>query len=107
MTPDEIRAANRATLERGLDLLSAAEVDAHSELCADDIVFEFPYGDPPGSRVEGKEEVRRYLKGALTVFSMRLWLTDVYPTDDPNMLIAEYASEGKVTTTGKPYANTY
>ena len=97
---------NRELLERGLELLSASDVDAHNELCTDDVLFELPYGDPPG-RIEGKDKVRSYLKGALSVFKMRLWLTSVFPTDDPVVLVAEYASEGSVTTTGKSYANTY
>jgi ketosteroid isomerase-like protein len=102
----EIRKANRALLERALELLSAGDVDAHNELCTDDILFELPYGSPPG-RIEGREPVRAYLKGALAIFSMRLWVTGVFDTDDPNVLVAEYASEGRVTTTGKDYANTY
>ena len=97
---------NREVLERGLELLSAGEVDAHNELCSDDVLFELPYGDKP-ARIEGRERVRAYLKGALSVFKMRLSLTTVFATDDPDVLIAEYASEGEVTTTGKPYANTY
>jgi ketosteroid isomerase-like protein len=34
-------------------------------------------------------------------------LTTVHDCLDPDVLVAEYTSEGEVTTTGKPYANTY
>jgi ketosteroid isomerase-like protein len=81
-------------------------VDAHNLLCTDDVLFELPYASPPG-RIEGRDNVRAYLKGALAIFSMRLAVTEVFFTDDPDVLIAEYASEGKVMTTGKPYTNTY
>ena len=98
--------ANHELLERSLALLTAGDVDGHNELCTDDVLFELPYGDPPG-RIEGREAVRRYLKGALSVFKLRLWLTNVMETGDPDVLVAEYASDGTVTTTGKPYSNTY
>jgi ketosteroid isomerase-like protein len=106
MPADDQRARNRAVLEQGLALLSAGDVDAHNELCSDDVLFELPYGDPPG-RIEGREAVRAYLKGALAIFSMELSLTTVFATDDPDTLIAEYTSTGSVSTTGKSYANTY
>jgi ketosteroid isomerase-like protein len=106
MPADDQRARNRAVLEQGLALLSAGEVDAHNDLCSDDVVFELPYGDPPG-RIEGRGAVRAYLKGALAIFSMQLSLTTVFVTDDPDTLIAEYTSTGSVSTTGKSYANTY
>jgi ketosteroid isomerase-like protein len=106
MTPDDARARNRRTLEHGLTLLSAGDIDNYNELCSDDVLFELPYGDPPG-RIQGRENVRAYLNGALAIFKLRLSLTAVFATDDPDVLIAEYSSTGTVTTTGKPYANTY
>jgi ketosteroid isomerase-like protein len=106
MTGDEVRARNRETLERGLALLSAGDADAHNQLCTDDVLFELPYGDPPG-RIEGRDAVRGYLAGALAIFSMELTLTRVFDTDDPDVLIAEYSSVGSVSTTGNSYANTY
>ena len=36
-----------------------------------------------------------------------LTLTEVFECLDPNLLIAEYASEGRSTITNKPYKNTY
>jgi ketosteroid isomerase-like protein len=106
VTADDARSRNRRTLERGLTLLSAGDIDSHNELCTDDVLFELPYGDPPG-RIEGREDVRAYLKSALAIFKLQLSLTAVFGTDDPDVLIAEYTSTGTVTTTGKPYANSY
>src|SRR5262249_27901441 len=40
MKADEERALNRHTLEHSLALLSAGDVDAHNELCTDDVLFE-------------------------------------------------------------------
>ena len=44
---------------------------------------------------------------ALATFSMHLDITGLVTCLDPDVLIAEYTSEGHVTTTDKPYANSY
>jgi uncharacterized protein len=72
----------------------------------DDLVLELPYADPP-SVLEGREVVRSYLSGAFSVFKFRLDITSVFETVDPDVLVVEYASEGRVETTGKPYVNAY
>jgi ketosteroid isomerase-like protein len=106
MTDDEIRAANRATLERSFGAVSKGDVDAQLEFCTEDLEIRFPYSDPPG-HLQGKETIRPYLKRALTTFEFELHLDRIYDLVDPNVLIAEYTSAGRVTTTGKPYANAY
>jgi ketosteroid isomerase-like protein len=44
---------------------------------------------------------------ALALFQLRLRVTDVYVCPDRDVVIAEYVSDGYVTTTGKPYENRY
>lgn len=106
MTDDDIRNRNRATLMASLAAVGDGDVDRQLEHCTDDLVLEFPYADPPG-RVEGKETVREYLRKALSVFSIRLHLEQIYECVDPDVLLAEYTSDGSVTSTGKDYANRY
>jgi ketosteroid isomerase-like protein len=72
----------------------------------DDLVMELPYADPP-SILQGSDTIREYLSGAFQVFKFRLDITEVHECADPDKLVLEYVSEGTVTTTGKPYANTY
>ena len=57
--------------------------------------------------VTGKEAVRTYLTPALETFSMHLDITHITHGLDPDVLVAEYTSEGHVTTTDKPYTNSY
>jgi ketosteroid isomerase-like protein len=57
--------------------------------------------------VTGKEAVRAYLTPALATFSMHLDITRLIHGLDPDVLVAEYTSEGHVTTTDKPYTNSY
>ncbi len=87
-------------------LASVGNVDAMSEHWTDDVVLELPYADPP-IVLSGRRAVQDYLREALTVFTLTLRVTDVYDCPARGVVVAEYTSEGRVTTTGKPYANQY
>ena len=106
MTDEETRAKNRATIEDSMRAVSDGDVDRQLALCTDDFVLDLPYADPPKT-VAGKETVRAYLKSALGIFQLRLTITEVYDCTDPDRLVLEYKSVGSVTTTGKPYVNSY
>ncbi|NUU24168.1 MAG: SnoaL-like domain-containing protein [Streptomycetaceae bacterium] len=104
MMTDEIRTRNAATLRSAL--AAVGDVAAQMAHYADDTVFEFPYAAPP-ARIEGKQAVTDYLTAAMQTFRIRLTVTHVHETTDPDTLIAEFTSDGKVITTGKTYTNTY
>jgi ketosteroid isomerase-like protein len=107
MTDEEQRRSRHgATFARSLAALSRGDLEGHLIGCSDDFVLELPYADPPVT-VTGKEAVRAYLTPALATFSMHLDITRLVNGLDPDVLIAEYASEGHVTTTNKPYTNSY
>jgi ketosteroid isomerase-like protein len=106
VTDDEQRSRNGATFARSLAALSRGDLEGHLVGCSDDFVLELPYADPPQT-VTGKEAVRAYLTPALATFSMRLDITRLVNGLDSDVLIAEYTSEGHVTTTNKPYTNSY
>jgi ketosteroid isomerase-like protein len=72
----------------------------------DDLVLELPYRDPPKT-VRGKQAALDFLGRAFRVYRMQLTIIDVHHCVDPDELIVEFTSEGHMTTTGKPYANTY
>jgi uncharacterized protein len=105
--PDhEMRQEHRAIVERSFAAISRGDLEGQLESCTDDMVLELPYADPP-VRLEGKPAIRLHVGPALEVFSFRLHITHVYECVDPDVLLLEYTSEGKVTTTGKPYMNSY
>ena len=106
MTDDERRSRHGATFARSLAALSRGDLEGHLVGCSDDFVLELPYAGPPQT-VTGKDAVRAYLAPALATFSMHLDITRLVNCLDPDVLIAEYTSEGHVTTTNKPYANSY
>ncbi len=106
MTDEERRRRNRDALERSFDAVGRGDVAGQLDCCTEDMVLELPYADPP-VRLEGKEAIRAHVGPALEVFRFRLQLTAVYDCADPDLLVAEYTSEGEVTTTGRPYRNSY
>lgn len=87
--------------------IAEGDADRMLESYHPDVVLELPYGDPPGKRIEGKQAVRDYLAAAFQIFAMELTITEVYPTEDPDVLVLEYESTGSIRTTGVPYANRY
>jgi ketosteroid isomerase-like protein len=93
-------------LRRAFAGVSAGDADQMLANYTDDMVLELPYSDPPMT-LRSKAEVHGYLAKAFQVFKFHLDITDVYETTDPDVLVAEYSGEGQVTTTGKPYNNSY
>ena len=102
----ERRATNRAVLEQAIALIGTGEYAALGGLYADDYVLELPYSDPP-KRLVGRKEIVEYVGPQLGTFVFTLSLTTVHDCVDPDLLIAEYTSDGHVSTTGKQYRNTY
>jgi uncharacterized protein len=85
------------------------DIGALIDLCADDVVFEFPFA-PPGrpTRVEGKPALGDYLKGV----SGRIRLEgvsnlEIHETVKPDVAIIEMTMTGTVTATGAPYEQSY
>lgn len=105
-TDDEIRSRNLEAVRRAFVGVSNADADEMLANYTEDLVLELPYGTPPHV-LEGRENIRAYLKAAFEVFKFRLDITEVHECLDPNKLVIEYTSKGRVETTGKEYANRY
>ena len=100
------RGQNRKLVERAFDAVGRADVSGQLDAFTEDVVLELPYADPP-VRLEGKDAIRAHVGPALEIFRFQLHITDVYECADPDTLVLEYFSDGRVTTTGKEYRNTY
>lgn len=115
MTPDptaesraDRQAANIAVLRHAFAAMATGDADAVVAFYSEDYVLELPYGDPHTVKtVEGVRVVRDYLAGAFEVFRFELLDLEVHPTEDPDLIIAEYRSAGRVLQTGAAYANRY
>jgi uncharacterized protein len=85
------------------------DIGALLGLCAEDVVFEFPFA-PPGRpvRVEGKPALGDYLEA----LSGRMRLEgvsnlEIHETVKPEVAIIEMTMTGTVTATGAPYRQSY
>lgn len=105
----ERRATNRATIEKAFQILSQMQHRELAALITDDIEFELPYG--PGQKALTVKGSARWLAlndatwPAFSIF--RIGATRFHELADPDALIVEYASDGEVRATGKPYRNRY
>ena len=106
MSDTERRTANREVLEQAMAAIGTGAREMLANLYTEDWVLELPFSDPP-KRLEGAAEIAAYLGPQMGRFEFTLSLGEVHPCVDPDLLVAEYTSEGRVTSTGKPYRNTY
>lgn len=96
-------------LRRTLDTFLAKDMKAWTDLCAEDVVAEFPFA-PEGSpaRIEGREALYDYLRGYPDVIDVHeIPSVRVYPTADENVAIAEWSVVGSVVSNGNPYNMSY
>jgi ketosteroid isomerase-like protein len=96
-------------LRRSLDTFLAKDMKAWTDLCADDVVAEFPFAPEGASaRIEGREALFDYLRGYPDVIDVReILAVRIYPTDDENVAIAEWSVKGGVVSNGNPYDMSY
>ena len=90
--------------------LIGTDVEAWSDLLAEDAVVEFPYAAALGapSRFEGKPAIYNHMKNA--VAQLQNWVfTDIreYQTSIANVLLAEFHGEAVFVATGQPYQQDY
>lgn len=90
--------------------LIGTDIEAWSDLLAEDAIVEFPYASAlvSPSRLEGKSAIYDYMKNAVT--QLQNWVfTNVreYQTLIPTVLFAEFHGEAVFVTTGQPYQQDY
>jgi len=96
-------------LRNSLETFLAKDMKGWSELCAEDVVAEFPFA-PEGSqsRFEGRAALYAYLKDYPGFIDVKAIPTlKVYGTDDPNVAIAEWSASGVVIGNGNAYEMSY
>lgn len=94
-------------LVRAFDAIGATDTNALRDMYADDYVLELPYSPGGPVTVEGREAALAYVDEALTHVRFTLTMREVHPSGDPDLVIAEYDSEGEIVATGAPYRNAY
>lgn len=102
----ERRVRNLAAVTAALQGVSHSDAAEQLQQYTEDLVLELPYVDPP-KRVEGKAAALPYLSAAFKIFTMQLTITEVHQCVDPDELVVEFVSAGRVATTGRRYSNQY
>jgi ketosteroid isomerase-like protein len=94
-------------IERGLEGL--VDGGHFFDLLADDVVFEFIITVPDyPRRVVGRENLIGLYRGyGSTFFLDRCHDLHVHRSDATSTVVLEYASQGHVLATGRPYSNNY
>ena len=97
-------------LARRNHLTLNGDADGLADLFAPDAVIEFSFHGPPGTpvRLEGREAIREYSR-QVTASPLRIEgyeVTELYQTQDPEVVIMEMRAKGTVTTTGRSFAAT-
>jgi uncharacterized protein len=92
-------------LARRRHLTLNGDADGLADLYAPDAVIEFSFAGPPGTpvRIEGREAIREYSR-QVTASPVRIEgyeVTELYQTQDPEVVIVEMWAKATVTTTGR------
>jgi uncharacterized protein len=105
-TDSATRDANKQTLRRAMDGISALDLDAVLGELHDDVRFELPYeAAVPDS---GQDGIRDLLGSMFVMFGQfTLTLTDIYDLLDPNMLVARYRGDALGRDKPVVYQNDY
>ena len=102
-TPADVLARRRQVMLDG-------DADGLADLFAPDAVIEVPFAGAPGTpvRLDGREAIREYSRHVMAS-PLRLEdfeVTELYQTQDPEVVIVELRTKGTVTTTGRSFAVT-
>jgi len=97
-------------LARRSRLILNGDADGFADLFAPDAVIELVFAGLPGmpARLEGRDAIRQNARQVMAS-PMRLQdieVTQLYQTQDPEVVIAEMRAKGTVTTTGRSFAAT-
>ncbi len=96
--------ANARRLQYGLDLFLSKDMKAWTDLCAEDVVAEFPFA-PVGTPavIEGRAAFYEYLRGhPETIDVHTIPTTMICTTGDPDFVVMEWSVSGTVVAAGDP-----
>jgi len=100
----ESSASPRHVFERLIQGISNRSWDRLSELYADSVVVEQPFGLPHPLRLEGRDQLAaHFAAGAQLPLELTARNVVVHETRDPEVIVAEFDYAGRVTSTGRSF----
>jgi len=97
-------------LARRTELILNRDIDGFADLFAPDAVIEAPFSGRSAmpARLEGREKIREYthqvMASPLRISDFEV--TELYQTQDPEVVIAEVRATAAITTTGQTFSVT-
>lgn len=104
----EIKNKAEQAFKNHLIYLSSGRIKEWVDLFTDQGILEFPYatkGYP--NKVQGKTELYEYMKNFPNNFKIEFRNLHFHPTANPNLVIAEFESDGIAISTKNPYQQKY
>ena len=100
---DTVTAAD--LFRRSLEAFLGKDMRGWADLCAEDVVVEFPFSpDDLPSRLEGREAIFAYLQYYPTIIDIHeIDSVTVYETNHPATIVAEWSVKGHVIPNGNRY----
>lgn len=94
----------RQVLDRQLQAIAARDWQAMANLYADDAVVELPFNQPAPLRIEGRQQLEARNQAARDLpLELAARNVVVHETTDPEVIVAEFDYDGRVTTTGRTF----
>jgi uncharacterized protein (TIGR02246 family) len=97
-------------LARRRQLILNGDADGFADLFTPDAVIEVPFSGSPGTpmRLQGRTAIRQFSQHMLAspVRLEDFEVTELYLTQDPEVVIVEMRTKGTVTTNGQPFTAT-
>lgn len=108
MNDAETRKRARDVFAHGLELVAAGRIREWVDLFAGDGVLEFPF-PPPGfpARIEGAEALYEHMKDFPEQLQVSFSAPVYHDAADPELVIAEFTSEGTALATGRAFRQSY
>jgi uncharacterized protein len=101
VTPADVLAQRRR-------LILSGDADGFADLFAPDGVIELPFASPGApARLAGREVIREYSRQVVALLEVEDFeVTELYQTQDPEVVIVEMRTKGTLATTGQSFAAT-
>jgi uncharacterized protein len=107
LTPDQEQQTATQVLTTLLSVVGK-DVQAWLDLFVENAVIEFPYAFTTPGRLEGKEALYNYMKDVPAQMQNLVFSNiQVYPTSNPNVVLAEVHGEADIVSTGRHYQQDY
>ena len=101
------RAHNLATVRRMMELFSSGNPDGLLDHVSDDVVYEAPYYSQFQTK-RSRDELAAMLQAVEARFSSILYeVVELFPTTDPDLVIAEIRGDHAVKDSDRRYQNHY